>query len=258
MRANLPDGDPNQYDIHSNVAVKAFRLDCPASKAGLKAIGRAGLRIAAKNIIFGVGYGRSAEACSRQAQEEGVDVTTADAQAIIEAIFEMYSGIPRLQDQLRERVLSHGWMRTYFGRLRRVYQTDDEAVLSAQQREFLNFPMQALVADAMSQALHYLYTHPRKAELGYKIVLQLHDSVMLEVPIRSLDTVYSGIIPECLEQRVGFKSCNLAGVPHKDSPVYHFGADRKVCFRWGESLSWDDCDQWKIDRKYGSPPKNAT
>jgi uracil-DNA glycosylase family 4 len=53
LRANLDDDDPNQYDIHSNIAVQSFQLDCEPNKQGLKDSGNKGKRVAAKNIIFG-------------------------------------------------------------------------------------------------------------------------------------------------------------------------------------------------------------
>jgi len=114
---------------------------------------------------------------------------------------------------------------------------------------------QSMVADAVSTALFYLYNHPRKAELGYKIVLQIHDAVILEVPIRSLDTVYNEIMPECMVDAVSFRACDLDGVPFSDSPVYRFGIDQDVATRWGVTLSWEECDAIGIDRKYGKPPK---
>jgi len=52
-RANLPESDTNYYDMHSRVAVRAFRLDCAPTKSGLKSIGKGGLRVAAKGILFG-------------------------------------------------------------------------------------------------------------------------------------------------------------------------------------------------------------
>ena len=109
----------------------------------------------------------------------------------------------------------------------------------------------------MNDGLYYLRTHPRRKELGYLIVLQLHDAVMLSVPTRSLDAVYDEIMPECLTERVSFRSCTLDGTPYDDSPVYHFGAERKVCLRWGIPLSWDDCDRLKIDHRYGSKPETV-
>jgi len=140
LRANLEDDDPNQYDIHSNIAVQSFRLDCEPTKAGLAGIGQKGKRVAAKNIIFGVGYGRTAEACARQCQEEGAPIVEAEAQQIINTIFATYPGIPILQEQLRARVAKPGWIRNCFGRYRRCITTSDRGAMGELERQFLNFP----------------------------------------------------------------------------------------------------------------------
>jgi len=255
QRANLPDDDPQQYDIHSNIGVSAFQLDCEPTKKGLEASGNKGKRVAAKNIIFGVGYGRTAEACARQCQEEGAPISEAEAQVIINTIFATYPGIPALQEQLRARVASPGWMRNCFGRFRRFIATSDRGAMGELERQGLNFPFQSMVADAVSIALHYLHNHPRKAELGYKIVLQIHDAIVLEVPLRSLDIVYNEIMPACMVDSVSFRACDLDGIPFADSPVYQFGIDQDVCTRWGVRLTAAECDALGIDRKYGRPPR---
>lgn len=140
LRANLPDGDPNQYDIHSNIAVAAFSLPCEPTKAGLRDSGNKGKRVAAKNIIFGVGYGRTAEACARQCQEEGNNITEDEAQTIIDTIYATYPGIAALQEALRARVAAPGWIRNCFGRYRRCIATSDRAAMGELERQFLNFP----------------------------------------------------------------------------------------------------------------------
>jgi len=250
QRANLPDGDPNQYDIHSNIAVTSFNLDCPATKKGLNSIGQVGKRVSAKNIIFGVNYGRSAESCARQCKEEGNEITVGEAEQIIQTIFETYPGIPQLQEALRARVDKPGWIRSCFGRYRRFIATSDRGAMGELERQALNFPFQSMVADAVSLALNHLNNHPRKAELGYKIVLQIHDAIVLEVPLRSLDIVYDEIMPDCMAQRVTFKACDLDGIPFADSPTYRFGLDQDVVTRWGVGLTVDDCEALGIDPKY--------
>ena len=87
LRSALPEDHPNHYDIHSNVAVRAFHLDCEPTKRGLESINRTDLRVGANNVIFGGGYGRSAEAISRQAQEEGVTMSEAEAENNYERYF---------------------------------------------------------------------------------------------------------------------------------------------------------------------------
>jgi DNA polymerase I-like protein with 3'-5' exonuclease and polymerase domains len=69
-RNNLPEDHPDHYDIHSQQAVRAFRLTgIEPTKHGMKAAGKS-LRVAAKNVNFGIPYGRGAEAIARQCKEE--------------------------------------------------------------------------------------------------------------------------------------------------------------------------------------------
>lgn len=254
LRANLDEDDENFYDMHANMAVRAFGLDCEPTKQGLKSLGKAGLRVAAKNQLFGLMYGRSAEACARQCNEEkkdgDPDVTTSQAQQVINTIFETYPGIPALQDALRARARNPGWVRNAKGRLRRGIASEDRMAMGELERQFLNFPMQSLVSDCVSEALHHLYTHPKKAALGYQIVLSIHDAIVLEVPIRSLDEVYNQILPECMLDKVTFKSCDLDGTPYADSPDYRFGIDKEVHTRWGVPLTAEECDILGMSHSY--------
>lgn len=246
LRATLPEDHPNYYDIHSNVAVRAFRLTCAPTKSGLKSIQRSDLRVAAKNVIFGGGYGRSAEAISRQAQEEGVDITEDQAAQIMAAIFEMYSGIPLLQEGLRARARTPGWVRNCFGRLRRGTYSADLQVQGELERQFLNFPFQSMVADAVSIAMHNLYADEARARIGYNVVLQIHDAVILEVPIQYIQEVYDVVLPRCMEQGVKFQACSFDGTPYSNSPEYNFTIDRKVMLRWGERMTEEQCQMYSI------------
>ena len=72
------------------------------------------------------------------------------------------------------------------------------------ERQFLNFPFQSMVADAVSFALHALYHDSRRGRLGYKIVLQIHDAIILEVPVTALEEVYDEVLPQCMEAAVFF------------------------------------------------------
>jgi uracil-DNA glycosylase family 4 len=251
-RANLPDGHPDKYDIHSNICVTSFRLNCAPTQKALEDAGLLHLRVGAKNIIFGVSYGRMAAACARQCKEEGADITERQAQQVIDGIFRMYPGIPILQDALRERVETPGWVRNCFGRYRRFIKSSDRKVQGDLERQALNFPFQSMVADAISKSLDHLYYHPMKAELGYNILLNIHDAIVLEVPIRSLDYVYNELLDDCMVARVPFQACDLEGNPHSDSPTYRFGIDKDVCMRWGEKLTVDQCDAIGISHIYAA------
>lgn len=252
LRANFPDGHPDQYNIHANIAVRAFRLDCEPTKTALKAAGHGGTYVSAKGVIFGTGYGMGAEACARQAQEEGVLMTTEEAQTVIDTIFTEYPGILQLQKELKERVLTPGWIKTYFGRYRRFIPSDNQQVLGELERQALNFPMQSTVADAINKALYYLYHHPRKAALGYKIILQIHDAVLLEVPAAAVDEVYNKILPECMVDNVVFRACDASGTQYADGKDYRFGIERDIGLRWGEKITVEQCKQLNLSPEFAN------
>ena len=250
LRSMYPEDHPDYYDIHSNVAVRAFRLSCPPTKKGLEQAGKKALRIAAKATIFGVNYGRGPEALARQIKEEGTDITVDEVKQLIDGLFEMYSAVPPLQERLRRRAHDPCWIRNAFGRYRRCIPSDDRAVMGELERQFMNFPMQSGVADAISTALFYLETHPAKSRLGYRIALQIHDAILFEVPIESVEEFVETVLPECMVDRVSFKACDPAGVPLPGSEDYHFQIDVDVCHRWGEKLSDDIVDEFPVLRKY--------
>ncbi len=249
MRGQLPEDDPNYYDIHSNIAVTAFALHCPPTKQGLEEAGVKNLRVAAKNVIFGVFYGRGAEALARQCCEEGVQVTATDTQRLIDTIMCIYPELPALQQACRDRVLNQQWMAHAKGRYRRFvtpHSSRDRGVLGNLQRQAMNFPMQGLVADAISDAMHEFYNYPGREALGYKLLLQIHDAVLLEVPVRSLRTVWCEVIPRCMVDAVSFYACDLDGVRVPGSPEYRFSVDKELAIRWGTRVHVQDFARWGI------------
>ena len=241
-RNNLPASHPDHYDIHSRQAVKAFNLShIPPTKKGLEDAGKLSLRIAAKNVNFGIPYGRGAEAIARQCKEEGkegVEVTAAECQAMIDAYFESYPGTADFLAECRARSQNPGWLVGPYGRLRRFANANkDRGVIGEQQRQAQNFPIQGGVADAVSLALanfiRYRETHP---EVDYQIALQIHDAIMLIVPIEHAEIVYKEVVPKCMIDDVPFWPRRLDGTIIDVSEPYHFGADREIFIHWGEKL----------------------
>jgi DNA polymerase len=238
VRRNLlPDTHPDHYDIHSRQAIKTFNITGvePTSK-GMKAAGKKGLRVAAKNVNFGIPYGRGSEAISRQCKEEGVTVTAEECQAMIEAYFSSYPNTKHFLAECRERSQDPGWIVGPYGRFRRFVPSNDKAIRGEQERQAQNFPIQGGVADAVSIALanfyHYRETHP---EIDYKIVLQIHDAIVLMVPIEHAEQVYKEVVPLCMVEQVPFYPRRLDGTLIDAGP-YKFGSSREVFVHWGEVL----------------------
>jgi uracil-DNA glycosylase family 4 len=239
VRRNLlPEEHPDHYDIHSRQAVKAFALTgIEPTKSGMKNAGKKGLRVAAKNVNFGIPYGRGPEAIARQCKEEGVEVTAEECQLMIDAYFESYPKTKDFLAECRERSQMPGWLVGPFGRYRRFMPTTDRAVIGEQQRQAQNFPIQGGVADAVSLALNNFYQYRRQhPDVKYDIALQIHDAIMLIVPIEHAERVYKEVVPRCMIDGVPFWPRRLDGTLIPVKEPYYFGADRDVFVSWGEKL----------------------
>jgi uracil-DNA glycosylase family 4 len=239
VRRNLlPDDHPDHYDIHSQQAVKTFNLQgVEPTKKGLKDAGKKSLRIAAKNVNFGIPYGRGAEALARQCKEEGEEVTAEECQAMIDSYFQTYPGTKSFLAECRARSQNPGWIVGPYGRIRRFVPSQDRAVRGEQERQAQNFPIQGGVADAVSIALSNFYRYREEhPDIDYKILLQIHDAVVLLVPIEHAERVYKEVIPKCMVEDVPFYPRRLDGTLIDAGP-YHFGSSREVFVHWGELLT---------------------
>jgi uracil-DNA glycosylase family 4 len=238
IRRNLlPDTHPEHYDIHSQQAVKTFNLTgvVPTSK-GMKEAGKKGLRVAAKNVNFGIPYGRGPEAIARQCKEEGVEVTAEDCQRMIDEYFKAYPGTKSFLAECRTRSQNPGWLVGPYGRLRRFSKTTERSMQGEQERQAQNFPIQGGVADAVSIALANFYRYREEhPDIQYKIALQIHDAIVLIVPFEHAERVYKEVVPLCMVQQVPFYPRNLDGTLIDAGP-YYFGSSREMFVHWGEVL----------------------
>ena len=254
-RSGLDESDTDYYDIHSNVAVSAFGLACPATKKGLASIGKAALRTAAKAVVFGYAYGQQAEATSRKAKQEGADVSVEQAQRLIDGLVTMYEALPHYFQSCRDMSQEPGYIVNCFGRYRRFVPSRERDVVSEQQRQAMNFPIQSAVADAMSRALDHLYWYrfeQDNPDMWYDIVLQVHDAVVLEVPYHCVDWVVNDVIPTCMSKRVEVYPCHLDGTRYTQAGSYNLQVPPPDIFRkWSVPVTKEECKQIGISESYG-------
>ena len=235
-RNQLPEDDPDYYDIHSHVAVSAFRLPCEPSKKGLKEYGREYLRILAKAVIFGLFYGRSARAIAEGAKSEGISVSEYEAQSIIDQIDEMYPELLPYFKRCEHRAGNPGWIANACRRFRRFPEAMDDEQLKRFGRQAKNFPIQSLVADAVSQAIYYLYKYRNEWGLKAKIVLQVHDAIIMEVPFDEVNLVYTELFPKAMVESVPLYRADLDGRIAEGSSPKFLGIDREIFEEWGKPL----------------------
>lgn len=105
---------------------------------------------------------------------------------------------------------------------------------------------QSLVADAVSRALDHFY-HYREENKGleYYLSLQIHDAVLLEVPIPHIERVWNEVIPECMVNRVPLYPANMDGHWLGTGP-YHFGIGKDMYINWGEAVTPEQAKQLGI------------
>ena len=263
QRNQLDDGEtpgrpkhPDFYDIHSNVAVMAFRLPCEPTKAGLKSIGKAHLRTIAKNVIFGIAYGRQAKAIALAAREQGVTVSVEEAQQVIDTIFRMYPKLVPFFAACSERALNAQWLCHCFGRMRRFPSAADYKLEGEFERQAMNFPIQGMIASCLDRGVSYL-TNARDelvAEYGERIFdwqLTIHDAILLRAKPRYVEYICKQLIPWAMCQMVPIYPTTLDGVPTGEGP-YHLGTDVEVAEWWGEKLSQERCAELGVPAEFGT------
>jgi uracil-DNA glycosylase family 4 len=236
-RNMLPESHPDYIDIHSQMAVRAFSLSCPPTKAGLKSIGQLPKRVGAKTIVFGIPYGRGDAALARKCAEDGSPLSIEEVRAIKAGYFSLYPGTELFLNASAARSVSPGWLSNPFGRLRRFHEVSEDSQKKDQERSAKNFPIQSIVADAISLACRNLLRF-RSAHQGpetFDIVMQLHDALLFEVPIASVPWVISQALPTCMCDNVPIYPSDLDGVPTGTGP-YHFGIDTKIGLAWGQQI----------------------
>lgn len=166
----------NDRDIHQETAIRVF-----ADDAGLFPEEQ---RRRAKIINFSIVYGASAFSLARE-----LGSSNAEAQAFIDRYYEKY---PKVKEYLENSVIeaiTNGVARTLFGRIRQVpeLKQKDRSVQQFGRRIALNMPIQGTAADLMKKAMIDIRESLKNQGLGAKMILQVHDELVFEVPKPEVD-----------------------------------------------------------------------
>jgi len=134
------------------------------------------------------------------------------------------------------RGISPGWLCNPFGRYRRFYyKGDDSQLLESIRREAMNYMMQSTVADSVNLLLYEIYKYREENNLDYSIVLQQHDSVVLQVREDLVEKIMTEVLPQCMN-KVYFNRCDFDG-KQIGLEKYYFGLDQSVYKNWGYKLT---------------------
>ena len=116
------------------------------------------------------------------AQRTGL--TRAQAKKTIEDYYKTYTGVRRYMEETPKQVRESGIVRTIFGRIRPIPDINNRshALRSRAEREAINAPIQGTAADLVKIAMIRVHERLRRDKLGARMILQVHDELLLEVP----------------------------------------------------------------------------
>src|SRR3546814_976683 len=159
-------------DIHAITAAQVFGIPVE----GMDPM----VRRKAKAINFGIIYGISAFGLA-----QNLAIPQGEARAYIDAYFQRYPGVRAYMEAMKKEARERGFVTTLFGRRIHVPGIKDKnpAMRSFSERAAINAPIQGAAADIIKRAMIRVPPALKKAKLGARMLLQVHDELLLEVPV---------------------------------------------------------------------------
>lgn len=153
------------------------------------------MRSRAKAVNFGVIYGQGARALARQ-----LGIKTREATAFIDGYFRTYPGVKAYIARCHEEARELGATTTLFGRRRALPDilSENNRLRSFSERVAVNTPIQGTAADLMKLAMLAVEARLTEADLGARMLLSVHDEVLVEAPRGAAETM-AGLLRETME-----------------------------------------------------------
>jgi DNA polymerase-1 len=168
---NLLDAFRHDEDIHTATAAQLYGVTFAQVTAAMRRL--------AKTVNFGVIYGMSGYGL-----EQATELSRADAGKFITAYFEKYPGVRKYLELTKEQARKTGYVQTILGRKRMIQDinTSNRQVREAAERMAINMPVQGTSADIIKKAMVNLHREILQRKLKSKMLLQVHDELVFEVP----------------------------------------------------------------------------
>ena len=165
-------------DIHNATASRVF--DVASDEVTIAQ------RSQAKMVSYGLAYGMEAYGLGQR-----LDIPTSDAKVILDAYFEAFPAVRKYMDDTVAEARQRGYTETLFGRRRKIAElsSGNFNLRMAAERQAMNAGIQGLAADIFKVALVELDRALAAQGHDARVILQVHDEVVLEVPPTELDAV---------------------------------------------------------------------
>jgi DNA polymerase-1 len=168
----------NSADIHLSTAAAVFKV--PEEKVTKE------LRSRAKAVNFGIVYGISSFGLGT-----GLNIPRKEAEEYIKSYFETYPGVKKYLDECKSEAAKNGYSTTAFGRRRPIPELSSSNFMqrSFGERIAMNSPVQGSAADIIKIAMLKVYKRLKKEIPSAKLLLQIHDELLVEAEEKDLDQV---------------------------------------------------------------------
>ena len=165
-------------DIHRATAAGVF--DVPYDEVNREQ------RYRAKTVNFSIIYGAGATNLSRQ-----LNLKRAEAKTLIESYFKQYPGLRLYMDKTVADARENGYVMTMMGRRRHLRDINSRngMIRSGAERNAINTPIQGTAADMIKIAMANIHQALKKSHLKTKMILQVHDELVFDVPKGELEEV---------------------------------------------------------------------
>ena len=175
---SLKDAFLNNVDVHTKTASDLFKVPIEGVTKDM--------RRTAKAVNFGILYGISGFGLS-----ENLNIDTKSASKFIEDYNNMYPGIKDYKEKCISEARNQGYVKTMFGRIRTIEDINNKnyMIRSAAERIALNTPIQGTSADIIKIAMVKLYNEFNKNNLKSKILVTVHDELVIDTKKEEYDIV---------------------------------------------------------------------
>ncbi|MFL2803292.1 MAG: DNA polymerase I [Dehalococcoidia bacterium] len=184
----------NGEDIHNATAALVYNVHTSDVTKDMRRI--------AKILNFGVIYGLSAHGISRQ-----TDLNQKEGKEFIDIYFEKYPGILNYLEDIKAKCRETGYVETILGRRRYFPDVNSSnfRVRSQAERAAINMPIQGTAADIIKVAMIQIQKKIEETHLNSKMILQVHDELIFEVPnneIEVMESILEEIMPYSISLNV--------------------------------------------------------
>ena len=166
----------SRRDIHTETAARIF--DVEPTEVTIEQ------RSKAKMVSYGLAYGMEAYGLGQR-----LNIPTEEAAVILDAYFEAFPKVKAYMERTVAEARERGYTETLFGRRRQIPElsSSNYRIRQAGERQAMNAGIQGLAADIFKVALVHLDERLTEAELESRLILQVHDEVILEVPPEEME-----------------------------------------------------------------------